>query len=205
MDSLSFKDLVGSKVLILGESGSGKTAVLARLLEEAVLLEFANSITLIDLAPARHGNIGGKVTDYTRVAGKVRYLTDHDIKPPRVIGKSREEVLRLANHNMKIGNRLLKDYENSPTATLMINDLTIYLHSGDLGDVLRCIEMASTFIATAYGGSRLSDDKGSGVAERERQLVEELAKIMGKVVRLPLSLNMPTLKNSGRAQDRSRK
>ncbi len=205
MDSLSFKGLIGSKVLILGESGSGKTAVLARLLEEAVSLEFANSITLIDFAPARYGNIGGKVTDYTGIAGKARYLTDHDIKPPRVIGKSREEVLRLADHNMKIGKLMLKDYEKSPAATLMINDLTIYLHSGDLGDVLRCIEMASTFIATAYSGTRLSDDKGSGVTERETRLVEELAKTMDKVVRLPLSLNLPTLRDSGHAQDRPRK
>ncbi len=191
--------------MILGESGSGKTAVLAKLLEEAVSLQSVNSITMIDLAPTRHGNIGGKLTDYTAVAAKICYVTDHDIKPPRVIGKSRAEVLRLAKHNMKIAKLMLKDYEKSPTATLMINDLTIYLHSGDLGDVLRCIEMASTFIATAYSGTRLSDDKGSGVTERETRLVEELAKTMDKVVRLPLSLNLPTLRDSGHAQDRPRK
>ncbi len=202
MDNFSFKELVGFKVLILGESGSGKTVVLAKLLEEAVSLEFANSITLIDLAPARHGNVGGKLTDYTRVAAKIRYLTDHDITPPRVIGKSRAEVLRLANHNLKIGNMMLNDYENSPTETLMINDLTIYLHSGELDDVLHCIEMASTFIATAYSGSRLSDDKGSGLTGRERRLVEELAKTMDRVIKLPLNLDMPTLKDSGHAQDR---
>ncbi len=205
MGKLSFKDLVGYKVLILGESGSGKTTVLAKLLEEAVSLEFTNSITLIDFAPARHGNIGGKLTDYTRATAKVRYLTDNNIKPPRVIGKSRVEVLRLAKQNMKIGQMMLRDYEKSPTATLMINDLTIFLHSGELGQVLRCVEMASTFIATAYSGSLLSDDKGSGVTERENRLVEELAKTMEKVVRLPISLNMQTVESSVHPQGFPRK
>ncbi len=185
MNNISFKDIVGSKVLILGESGSGKTLLLAKLLEEASLLKLTDSISVLDFAPALHEGFGGKLADYCNLPQGVRYLAGHGIKPPRLAGKSRSEVLLVANHNMKIAKNLLKNFIDLPTETLLINDLSIYFHVGELADVLECTELASTFIATAYSGSRLDDDKGSGVTSRERRLLEELGKKMDRILRLP--------------------
>lgn len=183
MTRISIKEILAEKTLILGESGSGKTLMMAGLLEEAVSLGLADEITVIDMAPMQRG-VGGKIMDYTGAVSKVRHLSDERIYAPRLMGVSREEVLFYAEQNAKISEVMLRQYEKSPTNMLMINDLTIFLQHGDPRLLDKCITMASTFIGSAYSGELLSDDKGSGISLREKILVDELVKRMDRVVEL---------------------
>jgi len=179
--SIRLKEIVGKKVLIVGEAGSGKTMLLARLLEEAMVLGLSEEVTLIDLAPKKLDGLGGRVTDYLHPVGNVRLLMPKNVHAPRLSGKTKEEVLMLAEKNRETIQPLLEEYINKPTRVLFINDVTIYLHAGDPDLLERCIELSETFVGTAYYGTRLRDDKGSGITVRERALTE---RIMGKVDRV---------------------
>lgn len=181
---LQGKDIVGKKVLLLGESGSGKTKLAAKLLQELMMLTKPEKVTVIDLAPKRTEKIGGKLTDYVDLTSKARYLSPKKVYTPRLAGTSPEKVLHYAELNKKIMEPLLKDFIKNPTETIVINDVTLYLHVGELETVLKCIRLAKTFLATAYYGSKLAEDLGTGISSRERQLTDKLATFMDLVVKI---------------------
>ena len=166
--------LLGKKTLIVGEAGTGKSHLLARILEKMVEVLDPKEITLIDMAPFRFSGIGGKLRDLTDSVGRVRYLTDDGIAPPRLLGRNAAEVLRLAERNASLIGPLLIEYLKRPTRVLLVNDVTVYLHAGDLSLLWRVLEAAETFVATCYEGRRLSDDRGSGITEIERKRLAEL-------------------------------
>jgi hypothetical protein len=66
----------------------------------------------------------------------------------------------------------------------VVNDITLYLHLGELKTVLECIKLAKTFLATAYYDSKLAEDLGTGISLRERQLTDKLAAFMDLVVKI---------------------
>jgi len=53
-----------------------------------------------------------------------------------------------------------------------------------LETVLKCVNLAKTFLATAYYGSRLAEDLETGITARERLLTDKLASSMDLVVRV---------------------
>lgn len=179
---LKLDDVLGKKVLIVGEAGTGKTILLVRLLEEANVRGLSNEMTLIDLAPKRIGEFGGRVTDYLHQLGNTRLLVPAKVFAPRLSGKTREEVLLLAEKNREVIEPLLKELINKPTRMLFINDLTIYLHAGEPELLEKCIEVSETFVGTAYYGTKLQDDKGSGITFRERMLTERMMKKVDDVI-----------------------
>ena len=181
---LSGRDLLGRKVLIIGEVGAGKTRLTASLLEELLRLVGAAEVTVIDMAPPRFAGAGGRLRDYLSAEG-LRYLEPERVVPPRLAGRTAEEVLAHARANYEALRPLVLAYLQRPTKVLVVNDLSIYLHAGPLEDVLSCARAAETFLANSYYGESLANDKGSGVSERERRLVEELAKHMDLVLRVP--------------------
>ncbi|MEM4676263.1 MAG: hypothetical protein QXM12_08250, partial [Nitrososphaerota archaeon] len=71
---LKLEDVLGKKVLIAGEAGTGKTMLLVKLLEEANAQSISDAVTLIDLAPKKIGEFGGRVVDYLRQIGGIRLL-----------------------------------------------------------------------------------------------------------------------------------
>ncbi len=166
--------LLGKKTLIVGEAGTGKSHLLARILEKMVEVLDPKEITLIDMAPFRFSGIGGKLRDLTDSVGRVRYLTDDGIAPPRLLGRNAAEVLRLAERNASLIGPLLNEYLKRPTRVLLVNDVTVYLHAGDPSLLGRVMEAAETFVATCYEGRLLSDDRGSGITEIERKRLAEL-------------------------------
>ncbi|MEM0375333.1 MAG: hypothetical protein QXP81_06130 [Nitrososphaerota archaeon] len=176
--------LLGKRTLVVGEAGAGKSMLLAKALERLVEIGLAREVTVIDMAPFRFSGIGGKLRDLTEAVGQVRYLTDDRIAPPRLLGKSAQEVLEIASRNAALIEPLLLDYLRSPTRILLVNDLTVYLHAGDPALIERAMETAETFIATCYEGSRLSDDKGSGVTRTERERLESLKRRADMVLNL---------------------
>ncbi len=176
--------LLGRKTLIVGEVGSGKSHLLARILEKMVESLDPKEITVIDMAPFRHLGIGGKLRDLTESVNRVRYLTDDGIVPPRLIGRDANEVVRHAERNASLIRALLLEYLKRPTRILLVNDLTIYLHKGDLVLLNEVIDAAETFVATCYEGERLSDDKGSGITAIERKRLDELKGRVDNVLEL---------------------
>jgi hypothetical protein len=181
---LKGKEIRGKKVLILGETGSGKTRLAAKLLREIMTMINPEKITVIDFAPQRAGEIGGKITDYLSMPSEVKYFSPKNVYTPRLTGRSPEQILRYVELNRKNMEPLLREFIRNTTDVLAINDVTLYLHSGRLGTVLKCVKLAKTFLATAYYGSKLADDLGTGITARERKLTDELATFMNLVVKI---------------------
>lgn len=164
--------LIGRKTLIVGKARSGKTRLTVQILRGILSLVEAEEVTVIDLAPEKAG-LGARLTRYIELPEGSRYLRPELIRAPRLEGRDAEEVLELARINESIIKPLLMIFLREPTEVLVVNDLTIYLHAGDLGLVLDCIDSSGTFLGNAHYG-RDFDDKGSGLNDRERKLVEEL-------------------------------
>jgi len=181
---LKCKDILGKKALILGEVGSGKTRLAAQLLQELMMLVKPERITVIDLAPQRIGGIGGKLTEYVKINSRIRYLSPKNVFTPRLSGTSPEQILHYAELNRKSMEPLLNRFIQNVTEVLVLNDITLYLHSGKLEIVLKCATLARTFLTTAYYGSKLARDLGTGISSRERQLTDKLASLMDLSVRL---------------------
>ena len=181
---LKGREILGKKVLILGEAGSGKTKLAATLFRELMMLVNPEKITVIDFAPQRVGEIGGKSTDYMNIAGGVKYFSPKKVYTPRLAGTSPEQVLHYAELNRKSMEPLLNRFIRNATEVLVLNDVTLYLHSGKLETVLKCVKLAKTFLATAYYGSKLAKDLGTGISSRERQLTDKLATFMELVIKI---------------------
>jgi len=177
-------DILGKKVLILGEAGSGKTRLAAKLFQELTTLINPEEITVIDLAPRKAGAIGGELTDYVEISSVVRHLSPKNVYTPRLAGQSPEQVLHYAQLNRENMEPLLNTFIQNPTKVLIINDVTLYLHLGKLETVLSCVRLANTFLATAYYGSKLANDLGTGISANERQLVDKLARFLDLTVKI---------------------
>jgi len=181
---LNARDILGKKVLLLGESGSGKTRMAAAILQQLMTLTELKNITAVDFAPNRVGQIGGKLTDYVTPPNKAIYLSPRKVYAPRLTATSPEQLLRYAELNRKMMEPLLDKFLQNSTKVLVINDITLYLHLGALEKILQCTRLATTFLATAYYGSKLAEDLGTGISSRERQLTDKLATCMDSVVRI---------------------
>jgi len=179
--------IIGKKVLILGEVGTGKTSLIAQLTEELMRFFKASEITLIDMAPEAIGEVGGKLSAYSPLIRKLKYLSPAKIYAPRVTGASPRQVVEFAKRNKKAIDPLLDEFLRHPTEILIVNDITLYLHVGDLDKIVSCARLAETFLASAYYGVKLKEDHGTGISSRERQLVEKLQIYMDRVVNLSLS------------------
>jgi hypothetical protein len=180
---LKGSEIIGKKILFLGDAGSGKTGLAAQILQELMKLVDPNQITIIDLAPKRIGKIGGKMTDYLDMSS-VRYVSPENVHTPRLAGTSRQQVLYYAELNRRVIKPLLKCFIQNATEVLVLNDVTLYLHLGKLENVLECVRLAKTFLGTAYYGSIFDDDLGTGISSRERQLTDRLATFMDSIVRV---------------------
>ena len=181
---LKGREILGKKILILGEAGSGKTKLAAQLLRELMMLVNTEEITVIDFAPQRVGEIGGKLTDYMNTTGEIKYFSPKNVYTPRLAGTSPKQVLRYAELNIKSMEPLFNRFIRNVTQVLVLNDITLYLHLGKLETVLKCVRLAKTFLATAYYGSKLAEDLGTGISTRERKLTDKLAAFMDVTVNI---------------------
>lgn len=181
---LKGREILGKKVLILGEAGSGKTKLAAQLLRELMKVADPEQITVIDLAPRRVREIGGKLTEYVKVNSGIRYFSPKNVYTPRLAGTSLKQVLHYAEFNRKNMEPLLNGFVRNATEVLVLNDVTLYLHLGGLKKVLKCVRLAKTFLGTAYYGSKLIEDLGTKISLRERQLTDKLATSMDLTVKI---------------------
>jgi hypothetical protein len=181
----SFDEFIGLKTLIVGDVGAGKTILTRRLLMEAVDL-VGDVITVLDFAPPAQKvkgiDVGGYLFEDSHP--RIRCLYSRLIKTPRLSAEDGEELIRLASFNREITESLIAKYIDSPTDTLFINDASIHLQQGNLGELLNAMGSASTVVANGYMGSKLKQDRGSGVSERENFMMRRLAADMDRVIEL---------------------
>ena len=186
LTNISFSRGLGKRVLIIGDVGTGKTELTRRLLMEAFESGYGPSITVMDMAPhattIRGLSVGGVLVDPEDLG--VRYLGVDDIRTPRLSAKNAEELLRLADYNRTEIEELLERFVADPTGILFINDISIYLQSGDLELLWSTLGKAETVVANGYIGERLKDDLGTGVSAREEEMMGELADRMDVVIHL---------------------
>jgi len=184
LTKITLQEIVGKKVIIIGEVGSGKTRLTAELLEEMTKRFDPQDITVIEMAPSNIPKIGGTLSEYTSVVTKVKYLYPQGIRAPRLEGASKEEVLSLAHANRWAIEPFIDKFILKPSSFLVMNDLSIYLQAGKISKIMTCMKKAGTFVSNAYYGSRLSNDKGSGISLKERKLVDVLIGKSEIIIRL---------------------
>nr|MDO8044028.1 hypothetical protein [Candidatus Baldrarchaeota archaeon] len=187
-EKLSVNEILGRKVLIVGDVGTGKTALTVQIFEKLIDLGLGNDITIIDMAPKTFfisgKRVGGKLDEYTDLVKKVKYLAPSVVYAPRLTSKSSQELLHLVKENVKNLDPLIDEYIRNPTKILIINDLSIYFHAGDLSKILQCLSKAETFLANSYYGKTLKNDFNTGVSYRERDLVKKMMRYMDRVIML---------------------
>ncbi|MBO3832384.1 MAG: hypothetical protein FGF51_03235 [Candidatus Brockarchaeota archaeon] len=178
------QDVLGRKILILGKMGSGKTKITAEILDRLLEKVSPSDITVIDMSPTTVPGVGGRISSYTPKVFKVRYLIPQIIRAPRIEGKSKEEVLSLAEFNRMVIEPLIEEFLMKLTPILLINDLSIYLHSGNVSKIIECLELSNTVVANSYYNKSLMDDKGSGISEKEKRLLDMLTSRFNHVLRI---------------------
>ncbi len=185
MRECSFSELVGTRTLIVGDVGTGKTVLSRRLLLEAVDV-VGDDISVLDFAPpaqkVKDIKVGGYLLEGSHHG--IRCLCSRVIKTPRLSAGDSDELIRLARFNREITESLIARFMDSPTDTLFINDASIHLQQGNLGELLDTIKAASTVVANGYMGSTLKPNHGSGVSKRENFMMRRLAAGMDKVIEL---------------------
>lgn len=186
--SYAFRDLLGKKVLITGDVGVGKTKLTIALLDEAIAAGWRDQITVIDMAPAtifiQGRKIGGKLIELSDHVKHVQYLTPPRVETPRLSAKSKEELRHLVAVNEACIRPLLTTFVEAPTPILFVNDISIYLQSGDDTPILAAMEVAETFIANGYYGRTITSDFAAEVSTTERRLMQQLINAVDRVIAL---------------------
>jgi hypothetical protein len=185
---IEVKEILGKRILILGEMNSGKTRLTAKILDDVLGIVDPKNITVIDMSPNTVPGVGGRISLYSGNVMKVRYLTPEVIRAPRIEGRSKDEVLNFAEFNRMSIEPLIQEFLSKPTRILFINDLSIYLHSGNVSKIVKCLELSHTVVANSYYGESLIDDKGSGISKRERERLEALMNKFSHVLRINNSI-----------------
>lgn len=182
----SFWDLLGKRALIVGEVNSGKTTLTQKILDGFFRENLGSRILVLDLAPeippdvaARKGlsGVGGCLKAPQRE--NVRYFRP-SLVPPRLMGKSEEQILELAKANLEAIEKTMALAEGWGE-TLFLNDASMYLQAGSAQKLFSWLERFQTVVANGYMGKRLG---GGELSLREKSQMEALARLFDRVVRL---------------------
>ncbi len=124
------------------------------------------------------------MSDPTLTQRTVGYLSPEKVNTPRMSGKTSLEVEKLAKENASMMEKILKEYLEKPTPILFINDVSLFLQAGDYDILKDVLNNSETAVINGYYGEELSEDRGSGVTERERQLMNKLIDDVDIVIKL---------------------
>lgn len=195
MKLLHFDEILGRKLLIVGDVGSGKTAQTAKLLAEATAVIGPNGVTVIDMAPERRqwkgATVGGHLTEFLRESEGIRVLLPSEkLYAPRLEGSNANEVASLATRNARVIKLLLEEYSTKPTTVLFMNDVSMYLQAGSVNILMKAIARAKTVVANSYEGTALEEDRNSGISKRERDGLAALKAAVDHVLTLGPTVNV---------------
>jgi adenylate kinase family enzyme len=206
LKDLHFSELLGRKLLIVGDVGSGKTELTARLLKEAITSVGLTNVTAVDMAPERtqfNGiMIGGRLIDFMNGVTGMRVLVPAErVHAPRVEGHTADEVANFSKQNAESIEKLLDQYSAKPTLVLFINDVSMYLQAGRIHTLMKTLALAETLVVNCYEGVALQEDRDSGVSQREREGLATLKGAMDYV--LTLDTTVPSASQEEYSQDES--
>jgi len=181
-------NLIGKRVLIVGDVGSGKTLLTLKIVYGFIELGFGGSISILDFAPSSTlhcgRRVGGKLIEYSFNPNLVKMYIPVETIPPRILGKCRDEVLMYANMNRGRCGDAIKLFIGDPSDILVINDVSLYYHVGDLGLIVDAMKLCKTFIANAYFDGFIEDKFSTGISINEREVTMNLMKIVDVVFNL---------------------
>jgi hypothetical protein len=184
---LSFQEYLNRKTLIVGDVQTGKTSRTLKILRD--LLDCGTDpVAVLDLAPEKVQGIGGKIPISIREKEQVLYLSPRII-PPRLFGKSKEEIQTLARENYQRIEDALQVLREKVLNCLIINDVSLYLHGGSAEQLLSFVGRISTLLMNGYYGSYFGD---CFLSRRERAQMEILMSHCHQVIFLPSLPTSPT-------------
>ncbi len=184
---LPYDKIIGKKLLIFGESNTGKTELTSKILSFIRTHPDIGTIFVLDLGPERFQiqsiEYGGKLTDYDEKVkddSKVYFYT-YPIIPPRSYSSNTSEVYKncLKNFSLIHNDFIItidKILGQKGKYELIINDLTIFLHLGSYFPLLKILKTNQTVVVNAYYGEKLANDFGSNISWRERMIVQALCR-----------------------------
>lgn len=182
-NKIDLSELIGHSTLLYGETNTKKTYYTAKfinfLLDSKKIPQ--NEISILDFAPLqiniKNMNIGGKIKDFYEKSLTCRNIPfKGEIIPPRLNANNRNEVYENACKNYKKSSKILKQYNESPTSILIVNDISIYLHIGNIKLLLESIKKSNTFFGNSYYGSSINSSFTKLFSLREKRLVQYLIK-----------------------------
>ena len=182
-NNIDLNELIGHSTLLYGETNTKKTYYTAKFIK--YLLDSKkipqNEISILDFAPPqiniKNMNIGGKIKDFYEKSLTCRNITfKGEITPPRLNANNRKEVYENACKNYKKTSKIIKNYSEKPTSVLIVNDISIYLHIGNIKWLLEAINKSDTFFGNSYYGSSIKSGFTTQFSIRERRLVNYLRK-----------------------------
>lgn len=162
--------------LLSGEVNSGKTGKTLEILYMFLQDGQGTDIIVLDLAPERVGNVGGKMKLPPYFNGI--YLTD-SISAPRLSGKNERQIQDLAKKNAAIIESLFRKALTHPQKILFINDATLYLQAGNFTIFSTFLEKFSTVIINAYYGKSFLD---SPLSRQEKKWTKALMKMVDRSI-----------------------
>ncbi len=166
--------------LLYGETNTKKTYYTAKFVQFLVESKLNPSdITILDFAPKmvtiNESKIGGRIEDFYAKSKKCNNIYfEGEIIPPRLRSQNSEELIDNAQKNYKKTLQILEEYHLKPTPILVINDISIYLHVGDLTYFLKVIQKARTFFGNTYYGTSINKEFTNEFSYKEKNIVESL-------------------------------
>ncbi|MFX0002887.1 MAG: hypothetical protein ACFE9C_11885 [Candidatus Hodarchaeota archaeon] len=183
--NFNFENCIGKHTLLYGETETKKTYYTAKFIQFLINVKNFNSkqISILDFAPPKelinNVKIGGKIIDFFENSINCNNICfKGNIIPPRLKARNTNELYENACKNYKKTYKILEKFNDSPTETLIINDVSIYLHIGNKKLLIDSIRKSNTFFGNAYYGSSIKSDFNTQFSLREKRLVEYLIKKM---------------------------
>ena len=182
-NKLDFSKFIGHYSLLYGETNTKKTLITSDFVRYLIEVKSVDPglISILDFAPkfrvVNKLKIGGRIEDFYSYSRNCKYYEfEGEIIPPRLESNDKNELHKNSCSNFKKTLHLLETYNKHPTSFLIINDLSIFLHSGNKFYLIRTINKAETFFGNSYYGSTINKDFTKLFSLKERLRTEYFIK-----------------------------
>ena len=174
----SYTDLINTRTILTGEVNTGKTTLTGKLAECICARGNHPNLLVLDMAPSIPDALQPK-TGRGRISGFITFPSMHNatvfkegLVPPRMMGTSAAHTRELAKRNQQRIDSWLKQARTySPFDVLIVNDLSMYLQTGEAHTLEIFLGTFPTVIANGYMGKTLG--KG-GLSAHEREEMDRL-------------------------------